>query len=219
MRIQFLIAAVCTLTAFACTKSKVDLPEDGGCIERIIIPVTAHSINSSDVPVVNNLFTSNRIDNSKFRYFQYVSQIFQTQYPPYTAYDEKMIKVDQYTNDLRIFTGSLLYLFWDNNIHFTGGNLTNGTTLDASPNLTLGQVRKLFLDDTEEYDHAGNKYKDSCFRAELGYFNINAGTNNAPEILVKAWHVTPKVYSYPEAYYLDSDGKLIYYFNGIVYFK
>ena len=219
MKIQLCIAAVSILITFACSKSNTDLPEDNGCIERVTVPVTAHSIDNSDIAKVNNLFTNNGIDNSKFRYFQYVHDTFHTLYPPYTSYDEQMIRVDQYTNGLRIFSSDLLYLFWDGSLHYRGGNITNGTSLNTSPKLTLGQIRKLFLDDIEKFDHTGARFNDSCFRAEFGYYNLNTGTNNSQEVLVKVWHVTPKIHSYPEAYYMDSDGKLIYYFNGIMTFK
>src|SRR6185503_15105833 len=112
MKIPFLIASIFILTAVACTKSSTDIPEDNGCIERITVPVTAHSINSSDIPTINSLFNNNGIDNSKFRYYQYVHDTFQTLYPPYTAYDEHMVRADQYTNGLRIFSSGLLYVFW-----------------------------------------------------------------------------------------------------------
>lgn len=223
MKNLFLIVITCTLVLVACTKSDTPLQEDSGCIERVIIPVTAHSINKSDASTVNNLFSTNGIDNSKFRYFQYVHDTFQSLYPPYTKYDEQVVRTDQYTNDLRIFTDDLVYVFWNNSFHSSSGNLTNGTSLNTLPQLTLKQIRKLFLDDIEEFGKASNKFKDSCFKAEFGYFNINLGVSYTQEVLVKAWRVTLKndVYpsEYPVAYYQDDDGKLISYDDGIRTFK
>lgn len=223
MKTLFPVLLLYLLSLAACTKSARDLAEDNGCIERIIIPVTAHSINSSDVQEVNNLFSSNGIDNSKLRYYRYDRDTLQTQYPPYTKYAEQVVRVDQYTNNLRIFTGDMVYLFLDKHLSYKGGELTKGTSLDATPQLTTGQIRKLFIDDIEQYDHAAAKYKDSCFKAEFGYFNLNAGTGNTQEVLVKAWRVTLKnsVYpsEYPVAYYRDEAGALIYYDNGIRTFK
>lgn len=223
MKQLFWIAIVLSVTA--CTKPYTSkaLQEDSGCIERIIIPVTAHGINSSDVSTVNNLFSTNGIDNSKFRYYRYTHDTFQTLYPPYTRYDQKTVRIDQYTNGIRIFTGDLVYIFFDNNFHYRGGNLTNGTSLNTVPKLTLPQLRKMFLDNIEQVDHASGKYKDSCFKAEFGYYNLNAGISYAQEVLVKAWRVTLKnsIYpsEYPIAFYQDNDGKLIYYDNGIRTFK
>lgn len=213
------VVIIYILTFAACTRSDTALPVDNGCIERITLSVTAHSINSSDVQTVNNLFSSNGIDYSRFRYFQYIRDTFQTLYPPYTKHDEQLVRVDQYTNGVRIFNDVLVYLFWDNNLHNRTGDLTIGTSLDNSPHLTLGQIRKLFLDNIEHFDHTSNQFKDSCFKTEFGYYNINAGTSNSREVLVKAWHVTPKFSSFPEAYFQDTDGQLIYYFNGVETFK
>jgi hypothetical protein len=232
MKQLFWTASAFILTLTACTKSNFTnsladtteaLQADNGCIERIVIPVTAHSINSLDVPTVNKLFTINGIDNSKFRYYRYIHDTLQTLYPSYTKYDQKTIRVDQYTNDVRIFTGDLVYNFLNNNFNYRGGNLTSGTSSDTVPQSTLGQIRKLFLDHIEQFDHAANKFKDGCFKAEFGYYNLKAGISYAQEVLVKAWRITPKnsVFpsEYPVAFYQDNDGTLISYDNGIRTFK
>jgi hypothetical protein len=211
----------------ACTKSDIttasndaakNIQEDNGCIERIVIPVTAHTINSPDVSTVNSLFSSNGIDNSKFRYYRYIHDTLQTLNPPYTKYDQKIVMVDQYTNNVRIFTGDLGYNFLNNSLNFRSGYFTNGTSLDTVPKLTLGQIRKMFLDNIEQFDHAPGDFKNSCFKAEFGYYNLNAGISYAQEVLIKAWRVTLKnsVFpsEYPMAFYQDANGKLIYYDNG-----
>jgi hypothetical protein len=204
------------LTLAACTKSETVLLEDNGCIERSIIPVTAHSINDPDVSVVNDIFSTTGIDNNRFRYYQYVHDTFQT-------VDEQVVKVDQYTNGLRIFTGDLVYIFWNNSFHYRSGDITKGTSLGTLPQLKLGQIRWLFLNSIEQFDNTANKFKDSCFKAEFGYFNLNAGISYTQEDLVKAWRVTIKnsvsPSEYPIAYYRDKDGSLIYYDNGIRTFK
>lgn len=228
---QLFWTAISFILAFtACTKSDTTnqsqsddaaktFQEDNGCIERIIVPVTAHVINPSDVSTVNSLFSSNGIDNSKFRYYRYLHDTLQTLYPPYTKYDQKTVRVDQYVNGVRLFTGDLVYNFLNNNLNYRGGDLTNGTSLDTVPKLTLAQIRKMFLDNIEQFDHASSKFKDSCFKAEFGYYNLNAGISYAQEVLVKAWRVTLKnsVFpsEYPVAFYQDSNGKLIYYDNGM----
>ena len=129
------------------------------------------------------------------------------------------MRVDQYTNGVKLFRGNLVYNFLDNKFNSKSGKLTNGTSLNTLPQLTLGQLRKLFIDDIELFDHNGKQFKDGCFNAEFGYYNLNAGSGNTSENLVKAWHLTPKSNSYPEAYYQDITGKKIYYFNGIMTIK
>lgn len=207
----------------SCSNSIDDLPEDNGCVERVVVPVSAHSINAADVPTINNLFSKNGIDNSNLRYFRYRHDTLQTQYPPYAQYDQKLVSVDQYVNGVRVFLAGRNFLFLSDNLNFQSSNPTNGTSLNTTPKLNVQQLRKLFLDNIEQFDHEATKYKDSCFKCEFGYYNLNAGISNAPETLVKAWRVTPKnsiaPSEYPLAFYKDDNGELIYYDNGIRTFR
>jgi hypothetical protein len=212
------------LALSACNKPAIlELEEDNGCIERIIVPVTGHGVSSADVATINSLFMNNGIDNSKYRYYQFFNDSVQTYFPPYEKFDQKVVKVDEYTNGLRIFTGQLVFQFRNNIFNFKGGYPTGGTNLDTRPKLTLGQLRKLFITHIEQFDHKGDQYKDSCFKAEFGYFNLNAGTSYATENLIQAWKLTMRNSSwppaYPVAYYQDRNGSLIYYDNGIRTFR
>lgn len=216
--ITFLLFA---LTLFACKKESTiltkQLPEDNGCIDRLTIPVTSHgTLSNSDYNLISSLFIKTGISKPNFRYTRTYRDSVQTNNG---IYDFRNVYIIQYANNLPIFVESLNYLFKNGIFNSYSGSLTNGTSLNTTPTLTLGQLRKLFIDDIELFDHNSNKYKDSCFNAEFGYFNLNAGTTNSSENLVKAWHLTPKFNSYPEAYYQDNSGQRIYYFNGIQTFK
>lgn len=216
-----IVSVLCTLS---CRKADgPDLPEDSGCIERIVIPVNGHTMSGADVATANALFRNNNIDNSTYRYFRYSHDSVQTYYPPYAKFDQKLVRITEYTNGLPVFTGELLFLFKNDAFSFRSGNPTGGTNLTTTPKLSLGQLRKLFLDNAEEFDHKGTPYGDSCLKTEFGYFNLNAGTGNTAENLIKAWRValrdTGYSFRYPVAFYQDDDGKLIYYDNGIRTFK
>lgn len=228
MRAILIIIVLVTLNLAACTKTnppylKQEMTDNMGCIERIQIPVTAHSVKINDINTINQLFSSNNISISNFRYFNYENDSIQIWYAPYLHYDRKTVRLDQYTNGLRIFTGDLVYNFLNNQFSYRGGDLTKGTNLDTIPQLSLGKLRKLFTDNIEQFEHSSSKYKDTCFKAEFGYFNINAGTGNNEEVLVKAWRISKRnsilTAEYPLAYYYDQDGKLIYYDNGIRIYK
>jgi len=226
MKRLYWLFLTCFLAIISCKKSNLsnNLAEDNGCVERIRVPVTAHSISAAEIIIADNLFLTNGIDNSRFRYSFYVNDSFQTLYSPYAKYDHKVVGVDQYVNGLRLFWGDMNYIFLDNKLNYRAGDPSSGTNLDTLPHLTTGQVRKLFLNDLEHFDHAGDKFKDSCFKAEFGYFNLGAGVSYAPENLVKAWKLIPKYTDpswgeYPIAFYQDGDGKLISYNNGIQTFK
>jgi hypothetical protein len=230
MKTNIFALLLIVLTLSSCQKenavSPVQIPEDKGCIEWKKVLVTdhsGHSINNLNIPIINGLFSSNSIDNSKYRYYYYSNDSVQTYFPPYAKFDDKIIRVKEFTNGLEIFTGEILFQFRNNIFNFRNGNPSSGTTLSTSPNLTVGQIRTLFLGHIEQFDHKGNQYKDSCFSAEFGYFNINAGTSNSTENLIKSWKVTLKnrIYpsEYPIAYYQDNEGKLIYYDNGVRTFR
>jgi hypothetical protein len=202
------------------------IPEDKGCIEWKKVSITDHSgytINNSNIPIITGLFSGNNIDYSKYRYYYYSDDSLQTYFPPYAKIDQKIIRVKEFTNGLEIFTGGIVFLFHNNILYNRHGDTTSGTTLNTSPNLTVGQIRSLFLGHIEQFDKNGNQYKDSCFSAEFGYYNTNSGTGNPTENLIKSWKVTLKNRIYPLevpiAYYQDNDGKLIYYDNGIRTFR
>jgi len=209
------------LTLGSCSKETENgekykqIAADNGCIEKITISVSSQGkLTNADYNLILSLFSSNGISSPNFRYTRTYRDSVQT----YNGiYDFRNVFIIQYTNGLPIFRESLNYSFRNGIFNSYSGQLTNGTSLNTISSLSLGQLRKLFIDDIESFDHKGNQYKDSCFKAEFGYFNLNAGTGNTSENLVKAWHLTPNFYSYPEAYYRDDTGKRIYYFNGIVY--
>lgn len=208
-------AVICGVLFIGSCTTDVQLFENYGCMQQKIVPVSAHSIDGDTVAVVNQLFVNNNISSANFRYTRYERFIFQTSYAPYAQYNEQVVRLLQYTNSLPVFNGDLIFVFWNGALHYETGNVTKGTTLNTSPHLNLAQIRALFLADIKK--NAGNSvmYSDSCFQAEFGYYNVNAGVSNAFEKLVKAWHVTPKNSSYPEAYYNDEQGSLLYYFDGL----
>ncbi|MGB5005899.1 MAG: hypothetical protein WBO39_03120 [Ferruginibacter sp.] len=198
------------------------LAEDDGCIERIYTPVTAHEISSTNILTADSLLDAHNINRSNLRYVRYSNDSVQTFFPPFVKYDEKIVVADQYYRGVWVFGKDILYYFKNNVYELTNGTLTNGTTFDTSINLNLRQLRKLFEDDNILYDGNGGTYKDSCYTAEFGFCNINAGTGNPEEKLVKAWKLSIKGRSpsytsdVPIGYYQDADGKRIWYFNGIM---
>lgn len=194
----------------------LNLEENSGCINKIEITVTSHgAISDPDYSLIQRLFSTNGIVNSNFRY----SRTYRDSVANFDGkFDYRNVYIIQYANGLPIFGESLNYLFKNGVFKSFSGRISKGTALDTSPTLKLSQLRKLFVGDIESFDHKGTQFKDSCLTAELGYFNLNAGTGDTTANMVKAWHLRPKTISYPEAYYQDKDGGLISYFNGLVSF-
>ena len=192
---------------------------NAGCIERKIVPVTQHSISNLNIQLVNSLFLKNGIDNSKLRYYQYTNDSFQTYFPPYTKFDQKLVRADQYFNGLRLFEHSVVYNFKEDVFDFANGIVNENIMLDTNPKQTLTRLRKLYVSDLEQFNPKGLSYKDSCLKAEFGYYELNSGSGNNKKIWVKAWKVTPQNTDYPQGYYQDENGSRIAYSDGIIFFR
>ncbi len=213
---KYSLIIISLLTLAACKRSATPLPEDPGCINRISIPVSAHALSTADILTVPSLFSSNGIDDRNFQYFRYTHDTLQTQFPPYTAYDEKQVRVNQYANGLPIFNKDMSYVFLDDRFSFVSGYRSKGTNLGTEPFLSIPQLRGIYL--REVSAHGGGSFKDSCVAARFGYYDLHSGTSDTTEKLIKAWHLTPLNSSYPEAYVRDDNGALIWYFNGLYTF-
>ena len=217
MRNTFFILGMILLTGLSCKKNEEAMPGiDAGCIERIYIPVNGHTISFAEKNIVDNLFQTNGIINYNYRFYYFFEDSTQTYYPPYAKFDTKIIKADHYNNGLRIFNGNVLFNFMNDVIHYVGGDTSNAITLNTIPALQLGQVRKLFIDDAERFERLGDHFKDTCLRAEFGYYK--EVENNSVKVY-KAWLIKPHYYDYPYSIHKDNDGGLIGYDNGIRYFK
>ena len=208
---------------FSCKKEVDDLNVqndiDDGCIKKVIIPVTQHRISPSNIQLVNALFMKNGIDHSKLRYYQYTNDSFQTYFLPYTKFDQKLIRADQYANGMRLFEHGVVYNFKDDTFDSANGIVNENITLDTNPKQTLARLRKLYISDLEQFNQKGKSYKDSCLKAEFGYYELNSGSGNGKKLWVKVWKVTPQHTDYPEGYYQDENGNRISYFDGILFFR
>ncbi len=200
-----------------CSKAEGPAPDGvAGCLEQQAVPVSAHSIGAGEKATADQLFAANGIDRRNFRYTGYSRSELKTSYPPYAAFDEQLVRVEEYTNGLRIFTGQQNFLFRNGAFHFRTGSVSGGTSLDATPGATPESIGVMFRTALKEY---GSPNSQSCVAVEFGYYNLSAGTSNAPERLAKAWKATLKGSEYPFAYFEDKAGKLIYYDNGVRTFR
>lgn len=200
-----------------CTKVDGPTPEgDISCLKKQEVPVSAHSINASEKAAADQLFAANGIDKRNFRYTGYLRKELKTYYPPYATFDEQVVRVEEYANGLRIFTRQLNFLFRNGAFSSRAGSASGGVNLDATPSATPESIGVVFRAALNEYGGPGSQ---PCVVVEFGYYNLNAGTSNAPERLVKAWKASLKGSVYPYAYFEDTAGKLIYYDNGIRTFR
>jgi len=217
MKKKLFLLTLGLLTLSSCKKENTHLPEDNCCIERVIIPVTAHDLKASDILLVNNLFLNNNIDNRNFRYnyfSEYSAQLSNLSEP---KTDIKSVVVDQYSNGLRILNSSIQYYFYNNIFKSVSNEISKGTSLNIQPHLKLSELRKLYIKDVKLRDKDLFNLNDTCIKAEFGYYNINSYYDKSREQLIKAWKVTPKNGNFPVAYYKDEDGGYLYYWNGLFF--
>ena len=225
MKNNFLVAVlVLAPLLLACSKADMPpaLPADQGYSEIRIIPVTEHSLSSSEVATANSLFARNNLDIRNYRYVRYVRYVresLQTYYPPYASFDSQLVGVEEYTNGLPIFTGQSNFHFKNGVFDFRSGHSSSGTRLNTVPTLNAGQLRSRFSATVAQFDLSRSILWLQCVSAEFGCYELNVGSGNTTENLVKAWKITLKNQAYPLAYYEDNDGKLIYYDNGIRTFR
>ncbi len=228
MKYNIILLIVVVLSIGACTKSShTNIAQSGtdtttGCIQRIYIPLNSYSIKSADTVIVNTLFSNNGLPLYLYQYYKYDTSSFQTYYPPYAVKFDQNVRVNQYTNGLMIFNGDMVFNFINGILDFTGGTVTNGTNLDTISYINLQDLRRLWVNDlkndTTPLPSDITCLKDSCLKAQFGYFNLNSGVYNAPEVLVKAWKVTPLYSVYPSEYpvgFYKDDGTKISFNDGI----
>ena len=158
-----LVVSVFVCLLIACDKDNIAARKryGSGCIERLIVHKNEHAISDANVKTVDALFKNNNIDNSSFRYYDYVHDSLQTYYAPYALLDEKVVRVNQYVNGLRLLPGDISYVFLENKLSGVGGEPSAGTSLDTRPHLSLDELRTLFLNSAEAFDGAGEKFKDT----------------------------------------------------------
>jgi hypothetical protein len=202
-------------------EDEVPAGEDYGCIERIILKTNDHSINSTDVLIVNNLFSKANIDFSQFRYYQYKHDSSNYYYAPYNIRDRKMVWVERGDRGLPVFKAERIYLFWNDTLEPNPYDVDVSrmvSVMDTFPNSSLARVRRLFRHDLEKYYPTDNNsqridYSDTCFIAEFGFYKRIVDKHNTHKFN-KAWRVFKKnsPADLPAGYYDDETGKKLSFY-------
>ncbi len=89
------------------------------------------------------------------------------------------------TDESRLEYKSLNFNFYNGTFHSYSGNLSNGSKLNTTSNLTLGHLKLLFMTDIELFNHNSVQFKESCVKAEFGYFDLNAEQKTLKKISLR----------------------------------
>ncbi len=197
------------LIAFtACKKS--DLPGDNGCISQV--KRINFGIKSSDSVAAIALLVQNGIAHSDLQLSFVAFDTVKTD--PYTGIYQNVF-TDQIINGLPVLSGHIWYQFKNGVLQSTTGQKYNSGGIFGGSSLSLSQLRELFLNAAAKNNYAVS-FRDSCLVAQFGYYDLNAASGGAPN-LVKAWSVTPRDYNaYPQVFFRDDNGATILYSGGVV---
>lgn len=196
--------------------------DDNGCMEQFFIKTRDHTISSTDVLMIDKLFSGNRIDNSKYRYYQYKRDTVPVG-PPYANVDRKLVWVEQFDRDRRVFNADQIFEFYNDTFHSVGWhiigyNWVNVSNLDTFPKMSLARVRRLFRYDLEKYYPTDSNsqridYSDTCFIAEFGFYKGIEDKYTTAKFY-KAWRVFKKnsVNDRPAGFYDDETGRQLTFY-------
>jgi hypothetical protein len=194
------------LTLVSCTKDKRYIPEDHGCINRVIVSEHDYSVSVYDYEYAAQLFHRNNISQAGLRFTRLEKDTFST-----GAFVN--IRSQQYINGLPVFVRVIDYGFKNEQYDYLYGELAT-TGLDATPRLNLALVRRLYI---ERAKAGGYNFSNICLNAEFGYYDVNIGTGTNAISLVKAWKVNPQDSEWPVAY-IDDNGVVIVFDSGVIIF-
>ena len=198
--------------AFAACK-KSDLPGDNGCISQV--KRINFGIKSADSVTAIALLKQNAIAYSNLQ-LSFVALDTVTEGPNTGIYQN--VFAVQSLNGLPVLSEHIWYQFKNNTLQSTTGQRYNSGGASGGSTLSLPKLRELFLNAAAKNNFAVS-FKDSCLVAQFGYYDLNALSGGAPN-LVKAWSVTPRDYNaYPQVFFRDDNGATILYGGGPVLFN
>ncbi|HVU58765.1 MAG TPA: hypothetical protein VHD83_27080 [Puia sp.] len=191
-----LLAAATTaaITTASCSRTN-PIIVDNGRIERITIPLSDPGITPAQIRTADSLLDANHIRHDNLRYYRYFEGSIPGEHDVY-------ITADQYANGLRIFDLQKVYNFRNGVLIFGDTTMTQGTTLDTVPSMSLSRLRSLYSTGLHKTRHLYRvSFTDSAYKAEFGYMDT---TPFGPrETLVKAWRVSIKHTGMPNNYPYD----------------
>jgi len=184
-----------------------------GCISQItdITPVSA-----SDEDTIKTLIQNNGFSGKNQVFTSYSSSVSPNQQNQNVFYQG--VGAIQVRNGLPIFYGWLDYDFQNGVLQGSVfGRSYGSVTLDTKSTQTLPVLRQLFINEAVNKQGYNASFKDSCYVAQLGYYNINLNSaTDTTASFIKAWEIRPKNSQYPQLYLRDDNGATIYLDRGLV---
>ena len=173
---------------------------------------TNHNVSTEELSRVKNLFQKNNIDLGTLA----ITSV---------KIDEQgasHIRAEQFYKNLPIFLGGQIIYHFDS----SGKALVDSTNPDGTNHIyisgerigNLGISTEPSISAPTAVRTARESMKSNYFfTAELGFWDLTAGTSNTESNFVLVWRIKPKgADQYPYAIIDANTGKLIRYWNGII---
>lgn len=212
MKNVFLILITVAVLA-SCKKN--DITGDNGCISQR--QKQSFGLNPADSLAALQLLQNNHMATNDIE-MEYINLRDTITNPEDGTHVYQYIAAIQLIKGLPVLSDDFGYHFLNGVYQHTSGKRYDSVPLDTHSTLSLPLLRSLYMTELKKNTtaEAYNGFRDSCLVARFGYYNLNAGTGNETQEMVKAWAVRPKNTEYPVAIFRDDDRQKIVYFSGVV---
>jgi len=176
-------------------------------VERIYSSLT-HKVSSDDLNTINYLFAKNNITLNNLR-------VYKLQTDELGHYH---VRCDQFYDGLLLITEPVIFHFTNGGyLNYISGDMIDSLNIDTIPNISAESTGvTLYKCITRDLNSPQVLIKKStCFEAELGIFDINAGWGYRDKDFVLVWKVEPRNAESPQVIINAKTDSLIRYYNGI----
>ena len=177
-------------------------------VERIYSSRT-HKVSNSELKTINNLFSRNDLTLNNLRVYK-----LQT----YLGFS--VVRCDQFYDGLLLITEPVTFNF-DNGgyLNYISGDMIDSINIDTIPNISAESTGVILYKCITSDLNAPRvlMHKSTCFEAELGIFDINAGVGYTDNNFVLVWKVEPRNAESPQVIINAKNDSLIRYYNGIYF--
>lgn len=196
------------LIGTSCVQEKKNNPgPDPGCISQ---STAIHRVSTADSITIQGLLAANG-----YRGYNSKTMIF-SDYFSYWAMDDDLVytyyqiaTATQVVDGVPLFYDDIQFAFYDGALRDVSG-ISETHVQDTKSTYDAAKLRQSYIDEAINTQGLGASFKDSCYVAQFGYYNTTWQVYGEIN-LVKVWKLHPAHSNYPEAYFSDTDGKLVYF--------
>ncbi|MCK4699785.1 MAG: hypothetical protein KAT38_05610 [Bacteroidales bacterium] len=177
-------------------------------VERIYSSRT-HKVSNSELKTINNLFARNDLTLNNLR-------VYKLQ----TGLGFNLVRCDQFYGGLLLITEPVAFQFNNGGyLNYISGDIIDSINIDTIPNISAESTGVILYKCITSDLNAPRvlMQKSTCFEAELGIFDINAGVGYTDKNFVLVWKVEPRNAESPQVIINAKTDSLIRYYNGIYF--